>query len=151
MTDENIQPDAPIGDPATHAQAQAQEPARAALRKQADESATQQFAVEAARLMKDLHCEHIVIYDVRGLSDITDVIIIASGTSDRQIQSVGDELGPLGKAHGFQRFGSDVDGPTTWLVVDFVDVMVHIFEPATRAHYDLEMMWGDAPQLVWQR
>ncbi|MFP4143952.1 MAG: ribosome silencing factor [Phycisphaeraceae bacterium] len=109
------------------------------------------FSIEAARLMRDLHCEHILIYDVRGMSEITDFIIVASGTSDRQIKAVAGQVTDLGKTMGMDRFGTDRDEAATWLVLDFVEVMVHLFEPATRAHYDLEMMWGDAPQVDWQR
>ncbi len=109
------------------------------------------FALDAARLLKDSHCEDIIVYDVRGLSEVTDFILIASGTSDRQIKSVGGYVSDLGKEQGFERFSSERDEASTWLVLDYVDVMVHLFEPATRSHYDLEMMWGDAPQLDWQR
>jgi ribosome-associated protein len=43
------------------------------------------------------------------------------------------------------------DSGTLWLVADFVDVVAHLFEPNTRAHYDLEMLWGDAPRIAWER
>ena len=109
------------------------------------------FAIEAARLMSDLRCEEVVIFDVTGLSQVTNFIVIASGTSDRQIKSIGADVGELGDEHGFPRYGSDRDGASTWLVVDLVEVMVHLFEPATRGHYDLEMMWGDAPKIKWRR
>ena len=109
------------------------------------------FSVEAARLMKDLHCENIDVFDVRGKSDVMDYLLIASGTSDRQMRSVGDDLEELGKKYKLQAFGKDVDGPTTWIVLDFVDVVIHLFEPQTRAFYDLEMLWVDAPQVEWQR
>jgi len=109
------------------------------------------FTIEAARLLHDRHCEDILILDVRGLSDLTDYIIIGSGTSDRQIKSVGDELEDLAKQSNLDRFGREVDAPTNWLVLDFVDVVVHLFDPAARAHYDLEMMWGDATKIEWQR
>ncbi|MBB6430230.1 ribosome silencing factor [Algisphaera agarilytica] len=108
-------------------------------------------AVEAARLVSDLRCEDIVVFDVTGMSQVTNFIVIASGTSDRQIKSVGSEVADLGAQHGFDRYGSDRDAASTWCVVDLVEVMVHLFEPATRGHYDLEMMWGDAPQVKWRR
>ena len=111
----------------------------------------QTFAIEAARLLADRHCEDILIFDVRGSSPVTKYIVIGTGTSDRQIKSIGAEVGELGGEHDFPRYGSDRDGASTWLVVDLVEVMVHLFEPATRGHYDLEMMWGDAPQISWRR
>lgn len=109
------------------------------------------FAIESARLLSDSHCEDVLVYDVRGLSEVTDFIVIASGTSDRQIKSAARYLGDLAQEQGFERFGSDRDEASTWLVLDYVEVMLHLFEPTTRAHYDLEMMWGDAPLIDWQR
>ena len=123
---------------------------RAALRHKGAKIAGD-FAVSAARLMLDSHCEDIVVFDVRGISQLTDFIVIASGTSDRQIRSVGDHLEETAKEFELERFGGEVDKTTTWLVVDFVDVVVHLFEPVMRAHYDLEMMWGDAPKVEWRR
>ncbi len=123
---------------------------RAARRHEREDATVRAFAIEAAKLVRSLHGEDVIIFDVRGLSDVTDYILIASGTSDRQIKSLGDDLKHLGQEHGLPRYGGEVDGPTTWLVVDFVDVVVHLFEPNTRAHYDLEMMWGDAPRVEWE-
>ena len=110
-----------------------------------------QLAIEAAHLCADRHCENVLIFDLRGLSDVTDFILIASGTSDRQIKAVADEISDLAKQqYNVDRFGTEVDGSTNWLVLDFVDVVIHLFDPATRAHYDLEMMWDDAPRVDWQ-
>lgn len=109
------------------------------------------FVIEAARLISDLHCEQVIVYDVRGISDLTDYIVIASGTSDRQIKGVASQVCDLAQNKGLERFGSERDADSTWLVLDFVDSIIHLFEPVTRAHYDLEMLWGDAPQVVWQR
>ena len=127
--------------------------ARASLRRHdpSEDARINAFAVAAARLLHDRHCQDILILDVRDLSDVTDFILIASGTSDRQISAVGTEVEDLAKHSDMGRFGREVDLPTTWLVLDFVDVIVHLFDPTTRAHYDLEMMWGDAPQVPWQR
>jgi len=108
------------------------------------------FALAAAREIDGLHGRDVLVLDVRGLSQLTNYIVIATGTSDRQIKAVADHVNELARdTFGLQRFGSERDEAATWLVLDFIDVMVHLFEPATRAHYDLEMMWGDAPQLKW--
>ena len=54
--------------------------------------------------------------------------------------------------HGvLDRFGSERDADSTWLVLDYVDSIVHLFEPTARAHYDLEMLWGDAPKIDWRK
>lgn len=135
-------------DQASH---EAQDPERQGMRHRTGDDETRRFVIEAARQMHDSHCEDIVVLDVRRLSDVTDYIVIASGTSDRQIKSVSDDLAVLAKDYNLARYGSEVDGPSKWLVSDFVDAIVHLFEPVTRAHYDLEMMWGDAPAIHWQR
>ncbi len=109
------------------------------------------FAVEAARLAHDDKCEDVVLLDVRGLSQVTDYIIVASGTSDRQMRSVLNHVRELGDSMGYSAFRSSSDDRATWLLADFVDVVVHIFEPNIRAHYDLEMLWGDAKRIAWER
>jgi len=116
-----------------------------------DDESIRRFAVESARLCADLHCTDVVVFDVRGLSDMCDYILVGSGTSDRQIKSVAGDLAEHGEEHGHERIGREQDGDAKWVVVDFVDVIVHLFEPVTRAHYDLEMLWGDAPQVAWRR
>lgn len=115
------------------------------------DQAVREFVIEAARMLDSLHCEDLVILDVRGLSDLTDYILIASGTSDRQIKGVAGQVSDLALEHGLDRFGSERDTDSTWLVLDYVDTIIHLFEPAARAYYDLEMLWGDAPKIGWRR
>lgn len=116
----------------------------------ADEGA-RRFAIASAAFLARHHCEDVVIFDVRRLCDITDYILIATGTSDRQMLSIARDVQKEGDRHGMPRFGRDIDGSATWLVLDFVDIVVHLFDPDTRAHYDLEMFWGDAPKVDWSR
>jgi ribosome-associated protein len=137
---------APAADPGVEAP-----PTRARRHAPEEDPPIRGFAVEAARLMGDLHCEDILVLDVRGISSVTDYLVIGSGTSDRQIRSIGGQVEDLAKSNGVARIGSEADGPARWVVLDFVDVIVHVFEPVTRAHYDLEMLWGDAPRVPWQR
>jgi len=115
------------------------------------EAAARDLAVKAGQLLGDFDCNDILVFDVRGASPITSYIVIASGTSDRQIKALGSRVTDLAEPLGFDRYGEDTDKTTRWVVLDFVDVMVHLFEPATRAEYDLEMLWGDAPRIAWQR
>lgn len=113
--------------------------------------AAEELAVASAKLLNDFQCEDIRVFDVTDRSEITHYIVIASGTSDRQIKALGSRVEDLAAELGHERFGHENDDATTWLVMDFVEVMVHLFEPATRAHYDLEMMWDDAPRVDWRR
>lgn len=116
-----------------------------------DDEAARTFAVEVARLAHDDKCEDVLLLDVRGLSQITDFLVLASGTSDRQMRAVLEHVKKLGDSTGHPSFRTNTDQGGTWLLADFVDVVVHVFEPNTRAHYDLEMLWGDAPRLDWRR
>ncbi|MBK9189914.1 MAG: ribosome silencing factor [Phycisphaerales bacterium] len=109
------------------------------------------FAIDAARLAHDDKCTDVVLMDVRGLSQVTDYIIVGSGSSERQMRSVLDHIQDLGATRGFNVFRTNKDERALWLLADFVHVVVHLFEPATRAHYDLEMLWGDAPRVEWER
>ncbi len=103
-----------------------------------------EFAAEAGRLIRDRHCEDVLLLDVSGLSQVCDYVLIASGTSDRQMKSVADEVADLGDEMTFPAFRKSVDTDATWIVVDFVTVVLHLFEPQRRAYYDLEDLWSDA-------
>ncbi|MEM7756484.1 MAG: ribosome silencing factor [Planctomycetota bacterium] len=116
-----------------------------------DDQKTRELAIDCARLLRDDKCENIVVLDVRPLSEVTDYIIVASGTSDRQMASSLDDVKDLGEGRGWPSFKTSSDDRSTWLLCDFVDVVVHLFEPNTRAFYDLEMMWGDAERVSWRR
>jgi ribosome-associated protein len=108
------------------------------------------FAVQAAQLLDDRHCEDIRLMDVRGLSQVCDFVLIGSGTSDRQMKSVAQELEKFGKENNNNAYRTDRDSAGTWIVVDFVDLVAHLFEPNQRAYYDLETLWADAKSVEWR-
>ena len=112
-------------------------------RSKGDPAASRAFAVDLAQACLLDKCTDVVVRDVRGISQVCDYIVIASGTSERQMRSVAQALEDLGKARGQPPFRSDRDTGTTWIVVDFVDVVVHLFEPEQREYYDLESLWAD--------
>ncbi len=109
------------------------------------------FSVAAARLLADFDCEDVLLFDVTGIHPLCRFLLLATGTSDRQVRSLAGRLSDLAAQMGQPRLGIDGDEGGTWLVIDFVDVMAHLFEPATRGHYDLEMLWGDAQSVHWRR
>ena len=102
------------------------------------------FAASAARLLIDRHCEDVVLLDVSTVSQVCDFVLIGTGTSDRQMKSVADELAGLGREAGLPAFRKSIDSNATWIVSDFVTVVTHLFEPQLRAYYDLEDLWEDA-------
>jgi ribosome-associated protein len=107
-------------------------------------AASAAFAVSAARLLIDRHCEDVLLLDVTTVSQVCDFVLIGTGTSDRQMKSVADELAELGKEAGLPAFRKSIDLGTTWIVTDHITVVTHLFEPQLRAYYDLEDLWSDA-------
>lgn len=113
--------------------------------------AARQFAVEAARLMADEKCEDVVVLDLRGISPVCDFFVIGTGTSDRQMRAVADHVEQLGKSQDDPPYGVNGMEEGVWIIVDFVDVVVHLFDAEHRIYYDLESLWGDGPSVEWKR
>jgi ribosome-associated protein len=96
----------------------------------------------------DRRCNDIVVLDLRGKSPATDYFVIATGTSDRQRRTVADEICEAARGHGLQRFGRAGYEQARWILLDFIDVVIHIFDREYRDYYDLELLWGDAEKLM---
>ena len=105
------------------------------------------FALEAAKLAQEHNCTDITVLDLRGKSPATDYFVIATGTSNRQIRTVADEISELARKNGRQRFGRAGYEQGRWVLLDFVDVVIHLFDAEYRDYYDLELLWGDAEKL----
>lgn len=108
------------------------------------------FAVEAARLAANTRCHNVVVLDVRGLSPVTDFMVLATGTSPRQMKTVTDHIEELGEPLNYRPFSRADDTASNWTVIDFVDVVVHVFNQDARMYYDLEALWGDAKRVDWE-
>ncbi len=107
------------------------------------------MAIEAARLAASRHCDDIKVLDLRGISPVTDYFVIATGTSDRQMRSVADEIADTGAKAGHPLYrGAGLDS-AQWILLDFVNVVVHLFDSEHRSYYDLELIWGDAAKVRW--
>ena len=106
------------------------------------------FALAAAKLAAERHCSDIVVLDLKGISPATDYFVIATGTSDRQMRAVSDEICETAKKQHLQRFGRAGYEQARWILLDFVDVVIHIFDSEYRDYYDLELLWGDAKKLI---
>ncbi|MDB5321322.1 MAG: hypothetical protein JWN40_2953 [Phycisphaerales bacterium] len=112
--------------------------------------ASREFAIEAARLAGNTRCHNVVVLDVRGISPVTDYLVLATGSSARQMGTVMSEMEELGQGRGFgclSRGGYEGD---TWLLCDMVDVVVHVFNQESRLYYDLDSLWGDAKRVDWK-
>lgn len=115
------------------------------------EGRTRTLAIEAARLAHDSHCQDVQVLDLRGRSPVTDYYVIATGTSDRQLRSVCDEIADHGGKNGSKVWHISGQDSARWILLDFVDFVVHLFDDEHRGFYDLELLWGDAPQVDWKK
>lgn len=92
--------------------------------------------------------EGIVILDVHELSSVTDFFVIASGTSEPHLRAIVDEItDKLRDEHHLRPRAVDGTLHTAWVVLDYFDVIVHVMRQDVRERYDLETLWGDAPQV----
>ena len=108
------------------------------------------LALEAAKIADQQHCTDIVVLDLKGKSPATDYFVIATGTSGRQIRSTADEIAKVAKKSGHYLFGRAGYDQGKWVLLDFVNVVIHLFDEEYRCYYDMEMLWGDAKKLKIQ-
>ena len=102
-------------------------------------------------LLEDKKAEDLVMLDLRGLSSVTDTLVVASGHSDRHVQAVSESLAQEMKNRGYMPLGIEGLKGGRWALLDYGDVIVHIFYQEIRLHYDLEGVWRDAPIILDQR
>ena len=107
-------------------------PARAALLK----------TVVAA--LDDMKALHVKTFDVRGVTDVADCMVLASGNSDRHVRSIADRVVERAREAGFRPIGVEGQRDGEWVLVDLNDVIVHVMLPRVREFYSLEELW-DAP------
>lgn len=103
-----------------------------------------ELAQRIAAVCLDNKAQDIVILDLGGVSDMTDYFVIASGTSDTHVRSTAEHVMEALKAGGFPAHHNEGVTQGRWALIDFVDVVVHIFHPTLRSYYQLERLWGDA-------
>ena len=118
-------------------------------RKDADPTLTSlEQARRIAALAQEKLAEDVVILDMRPVCVFTDFFVIASGRNPRQTKAIWDEIHERLKAEE-SVIPRSVDGEreSTWIVADYLDVVLHVFTPETRAYYRLEDLWGDVPNV----
>ncbi|MBN2233435.1 MAG: ribosome silencing factor [Deltaproteobacteria bacterium] len=99
-------------------------------------------------VLDDRKGEDIVILDVRGLSSVTDAIVLCSGFSDKHVQAMAEHVLTAMKRAGRLPLNREGLQGGAWALLDFDDIVVHIFYDPIRRHYDLEGIWHDAPRIV---
>lgn len=96
---------------------------------------------KCVELLSDKHVFDLKAYDVRGKSSITDFFLIGSVNNDRQMKAAGYNLTKQLKKLGVKPFHKDGETQNFWVVLDYLDCIVHLFLPDAREHYNLEKMW----------
>lgn len=108
---------------------------------------SQDRALDCARAAIDKKAENVKVLDLSNLSGFTDYFVIASGTSDRQVQAIADSIESEMRSAGVKLVSSEGYAEGRWVLMDFGDVVIHIFLDALREYYDLEALWSDAPRV----
>lgn len=110
-------------------------------------------AITAARIADELRGQDIVVLDLTHVTSIVDFFVIATGTSRRQMTAIADEVNrKLKQEDGNRRIG--IEGYRTeghWILVDFGDIVLHVFTAEGRSAYDLEQLWADATRIEWNQ
>jgi ribosome-associated protein len=95
--------------------------------------------------LDDMKAVNVRVLDVRGLTDIVDTMVIASGNSDRHVRSIAERVVEQAKAAGFRPLGTEGARDGEWVLVDLQDILVHVMLPRVREFYGLEGLWDGGP------
>ena len=109
----------------------------------------EEIALAIADYAADRKALDIVQLDLRGIIGYTDYFVICSGRSDRQTKAIHDAIHEgMKREHGILPRRVEGAGDARWILMDYLDVVVHVFTPETREYYRLEQLWGEAPVRV---
>ena len=105
-------------------------------------------ARRAATLCVDNKAQDVVMLDLHGVTDMTDFFVVATGTSDTHVRSVAQHVIEGMAKLGLKAYHIEGADSGRWVLVDFVDFVVHVFHPTVRSYYQIERLWGDAPAVA---
>jgi len=110
-----------------------------------------ELAKACARAADNIKAENIKIWDLRGISSLTDFMVVCSGESMPHLRAILRDIDrEVSEKKGVDPVHSEGKPDSRWVVLDYVDVMVHIMDSTMREHYGLERLWGDAKPVDWQ-
>lgn len=104
-------------------------------------------SLAAAKAALEKKASDLIVYDVRGLTTIADYFIICSGDSLRQVRAIRDHVEEILSKKGCHPYSTEGENTGRWVLMDYSDLVVHVFKNEVRGFYALERLWGDAPQL----
>ena len=105
----------------------------------------------SARVAADHKARDIVVLDMRGITPMYDFFVLATGTGRRQIHTLSEEIDAAMRGAGDRRLAVEGYESSKWVVQDYGDVVVHVFDAPTREYYNLEDLWADAQRVDWER
>jgi ribosome-associated protein len=115
------------------------------------ELSAEEKAALTSRIAADRKAMDVVVLDMRDASSITDYFLICSGGSERQVQAIADAIEEQLEQSGIDSLGIEGYREGRWILMDYGDVIVHVFSQETRDFYDLERLWVNAPKLDLSR
>ena len=98
-----------------------------------------------SELCQERNARDGVLLDLRGLSDATDYFVIASGDSEVHVRAIAEHVVDELAREGTRPAGVEGQRAARWVLIDYIDIVIHVFHPAVREFYQLERLWGDAP------
>jgi ribosome-associated protein len=108
-------------------------------------------ACTCAHVADERKADDIVVLDVRRMAFFTDYFVIATGRNERQIRAIANQVLLRMKDLGQPLVGREGQADSGWVLIDLGSVIVHLFSPAARDLYDLELLWGAADRVAWQQ
>jgi ribosome-associated protein len=105
------------------------------------------LAKRIAALCREKRGEDVVLLDVRGIADYMDFLLLVTGSGERQNRAIADHVVRSLRGLKVRPLSTSGEEAGTWICVDFVDVVLHVFDAPTRNFYDLEELWGDADRV----
>jgi ribosome-associated protein len=108
-------------------------------------------AALCARIALDNKGKDVLVLDMRGITPLYDYFVLITGTSRRQIHTLAEEIDAAMAAEGEKRLSISGYQASRWVVQDYGDIVVHVFDKDARDYYALEELWADAPRLDWER
>jgi ribosome-associated protein len=115
------------------------------------EITSEQLAKTCAELASNKKAEEIIVLDLRDISTFTDFFVICSATSEPHLKAIAGEIETrLKEDHKISATAVDGFPASQWIVLDYMQVVVHVFHRDKREFYSLESLWGDAPRLEWE-
>lgn len=108
------------------------------------------MAKACVKAAEEIQAERIRVWDMRGVSNLTDYMIVCSGSSMPHLRAIIREVaGIVESEHGTKPVNSEGKADSRWVVLDYIDVMVHVMHEEMREFYGLEELWADAKELEW--